>query len=608
MIVPMTKYDIVLFARQKEDFLDKLQNLGLVDITTTGWEPDDDQRELMLSIERHNTAVSRLKELAKDEAFVPGEPYGDGGEAYEKYLEASRNLDALDAEIAQAEKDAAELRAWGTFDPERLEQLRESGVILRFFSVYTREYEANIGEWAAHYNIQPINEEGGTTYFVVVAAPGEEVAINAQEMKAPTMPAGEKEAEILKLEKEREPWFKQMARAAASIDMIAEHGDAEKERLQLSQAASGAHEEAEGSLVIMEGWAPSEDSAKVEEMLAEYPNVFYIKSRPTPEDDTPTLLKNGKGMRMFEIIGSFYSQPKYGTMDLTRWFGPFYALFFGLCLADAGYGLIYFVLGLVMRFKLPKMRDLANLITILGASTIVCGVLMDSFFGLKLTGWAPFAGLRNYLIGPHMFYIALAIGVVQILFAMVLKMVLYTRRFGFKYALATLGWFLMLVTLLPTLADVLDISVPEAILAWSPLKLGILGVGAVLMLFMNKPGRNPFINFGSGLWDLYNNIVGFISDFLSYIRLFAIGLSGGILATVFNDLAVGLSSSLGVPVLQQIFLIVILLFGHALTIFMSSISAFVHPMRLTFVEFYKNAGFEDTQREFTPLKKNRKNK
>lgn len=123
---------------------------------------------------------------------------------------------------------------------------------------------------------------------------------------------------------------------------------------------------------------------------------------------------------------------------------------------------------------------------------------------------------------------------------------------------------------------------------------------------MNKPGRNPFINFGSGLWDLYNNIVGFISDFLSYIRLFAIGLSGGILATVFNDLAVGLSSSIGVPVVQQIFLIVILLFGHSLTIFMSSISAFVHPMRLTFVEFYKNAGFEDTQREFTPLKRNRK--
>lgn len=606
MIVPMTKYNIVLFAQQKEDFLNKLQDLGLMDITITSWEPNDDQRELILSIERHNTAISRLKELAKDENFVPGEPYSNGSEAYEKYLEASHNLDTLNAEIAQAEKDAAELKAWGTFNPEYLEQLRESGVILHFFSVYTHEYEANIVEWTEKYNIQSISEEGGITYFVAITGPDEEVAINAQEIKVPSTTAQEKEAEILKLNKEREPWLKQMARAAASIDMIAEHGDTEKERLQLSQAAASAQEEAEGSLVIMEGWTPSEDSAKVEKMLDEYPNVFYIKSRPTPEDNTPTLLKNGKRMRMFEIIGRFYSQPKYGTMDLTRWFGPFYALFFGLCLADAGYGLIYFITGLVMRAKLPKMRDLANLITVLGASTIVCGVLMDSFFGVKLTGWAPLAGLKNYLISDHMFYIALAIGVVQILFAMILKIVLYTRRFGFKYALATLGWFLMLLTLLPTLADVLDISVPESVLAWSPVKLVILIIGTLLMLFMNKPGRNPFINFGSGLWDLYNNIVGFISDFLSYIRLFAIGLSGGILATVFNDLAVGLSSSIGVPVVQQIFLIVILLFGHSLTIFMSSISAFVHPMRLTFVEFYKNAGFEDTQREFTPLKRNRK--
>ncbi len=604
MIVPMTKYDIVLFARQKEDFLSRLQDLGLVDITTTGWEPDEHERDLMLSIERHNTAVERLRALAKEDGFEPGEPYKNGDEAFEKYVEASRNLDELNAAIAQAQKEAADLRAWGSFDPQQLQELHDNGIILRFFSVFTREYEANIADWGSRYNIRQISADGANTYFVAIVGPGEEVAINAQEVKMPAVTAKDKETEIYFMEKGREPWLKQMARAAASVELIARHADGEKDHLHLRQAASSATEEAEGSLVVMEGWAPAKDAAKVDRMLAEYPNVLCIKSMPTPEDDIPTLLKNKKGSRMFEIIGGFYSQPKYGTMDLTRFFGPFYALFFGLCLADAGYGLIYFILGLVMRFKLPKMRDMANLVTILGLSTIVCGALMDSFFGMKLTGWAPFAWMKDYLIGPHMFYIALAIGVVQTLFAMILKIVTYARRFGFKYALATIGWMMMLVTFLPDLAKLLDVEVPASILAWSPAKIAVFGVGTFLMLFMNKPGKNPFINFGSGLWDLYNNVTGFISDFLSYIRLFAIGLSGGILAAVFNDLAVGLSGD--IPGLKQVFMIVILLFGHILTLFMSTISAFVHPMRLTFVEFYKNAGFEDTMRLFTPLKRSKK--
>ena len=604
MIVPMIKYDIVLFARQKEDFLNRLQELGLVDITTTGWEPDDNQRDLMISIERHNSAVAKLKELAKQKDFVPGKPYKNGDEAFEKYIEAARNIDELNAAIAQAEKEEEELQVWGFFNPKYLDELNKNGIILRFFSTYSREYDANIESWSQKYNIEKINDINGLTYFVVITEDDQEISLNAQEIKAPSIPAKEKKAEIHKLTEQKEPWLKQLARAAASIDMIAEHGEAEKGQLQLSQTATCANEQAEGTLVVMEGWAAKENAETVDEMLEKYPNVCFIKSKPTPEDDTPTLLKNSKGSRMFEIIGRFYSQPKYGTMDLTRWFGPFYALFFGLCLADAGYGLIYFIAGLIMRAKLPKMRDMANLITTLGFSTVVCGVLMDSFFGLKLTGWAPLSGLEAYLIGDHMFYISLALGVVQILFAMILKMILYTRRFGFKYALATLGWFLMLLTFIPTLAEVLGINTPESITEWSPVKYSILAIGAFLTLFLNKPDKNPFINFGSGLWDLYNNIVGFISDFLSYIRLFAIGLSGGILATVFNDLAVGLSGN--IPVIKQIFMLIILLIGHGITIFMSTISAFVHPMRLTFVEFYKNAGFEDTQRLFNPLKKSKK--
>ena len=92
-----------------------------------------------------------------------------------------------------------------------------------------------------------------------------------------------------------------------------------------------------------------------------------------------------------------------------------------------------------------------------------------------------------------------------------------------------------------------------------------------------------------------------MGDLLSYIRLFAIGLSGGILAMVFNQLAVGMSPD--IPVVKQLVMLLILLLGHGINLFMSTISSFVHPMRLTFVEFYKNAGFEMSMRSFDPLRK-----
>ena len=131
----------------------------------------------------------------------------------------------------------------------------------------------------------------------------------------------------------------------------------------------------------------------------------------------------------------------------------------------------------------------------------------------------------------------------------------------------------------------------------------VCGVGAALMLFFNSPGKNPLLNFGLGLWDTYNNLTGILSDVLSYIRLFAIGLSGGILATACKAPAAGFAPEGSGIIVRLLIMIPILLIGHGINLFMSTISSFVHPMRLTFVEFYKNAGFEMSMRSFEPLQK-----
>lgn len=604
MIVKMSKYTFVLYHKRQEEFLAGLQELGLVDITSANWEADEGERSMMLSLEQHRAAEQYFKELDKNPEFKAGEPYADGEEAFGKYVEASAALENLKGRIEKARKEADELGVWGDFSPADLRKLADDGIKLRFFSVYSTEFTSIKDKWGKEIIIEKISENGGHTYFVVVQSDGAgDIPFDAQEFKFPEMNVSEKEAQIAELESEAKEWEGVMARAYASREMISRHGESIKDNLEFSRVTNSGRREAEDTLVIMEGWATQESSEKVDTMLEEYTDVVSFKEKPTPHDDTPVVLKNRKWSNPFEIIGSFYSLPRYGTLDLTSFFGPFYMIFFGFCLGDAGYGLVLFLAGfLLRRMKGKAMKQIANLTFLCGGAAIVFGFLVGSFFGVNLGGLAMFEGLHDYFLTPdNLFFLSLGLGVVQIVFGLILNIVNKTRQFGFKYALGTLGWLMVLPAVVVLIFGML---MPEANLSVdfsSPFVYVPVILGLVLMLFFHNPEKKPWMNVGSGLWNTYNDVTGFLGDFLSYIRLFALCLSGGTLAVVFNDLAMGLSPD--IPVVKQLVMILILAFGHGINLFMSALGAFVHPMRLTFVEFYKNAGFESSQREFTPFKK-----
>ena len=608
MIARMSKYDFVLFAAQSADFIDRLRELGLVDITVAGWEPTEQDRQLLLDIEAGNKAVDFLKAWADEPGHKESkaQPYASGAEAFAGYLRTQREAAAAKAEIARLEKAADELRPWGDFDAARTQRLAEQGIVLRYFFTQRNTYDKASAEWSEQYALSEIARTDSTVWFIVVAAPGQEVNLDAQEMKAPQMDIREAERLAAAERAKLDALNGEFARAAASADLIAAHVAALKERLQGVQVEATARQAADGTLVIMEGWAETESSGKVDALLKEYPNVVFLKSDPTPEDNTPVKLKNGWFTRIFELVGDMYARPRYGTLDLTPFFAPFYMLFFGICLNDAGYGLILLGLGLWLLRKNRKpgmMRQAAWFATMCAAATILFGLFCGSFFGLNLKDYFPSVPFFDFQ--GKFFSIALAIGVVQILFGMLISICVTARTFGIRYAFGALGWFLIL------LACVVAGGLPMLNPAWTVPGFGtssvafyvVLGVGAFLMLFLNTPGRNPLVNVGSGVWNLYNNITGLLSDVLSYIRLFAIGLSGGVLALVFNSLAEGFVPEGANIAVRILIMLPILLIGHGINLFMSTISSFVHPMRLTFVEFYKNAGFEMATRNFEPLRK-----
>lgn len=602
----MNKYTLVLYHKAQEEFLSKLQELGVVDITTSGWEPNESEREVLGEIESHKAAIEAFATMKGAAKYAGGEPYADGKEAYEAYCEASARLESLTAQIAKASKEAEELSMWGDFEPESIARLEAEGILLHFYSCYSNEYAQGIAAWSENYTVELIAEHGGVSYFVVVGRKGEAAPqIDAQPIKSPTVNAAQKREEIEALKAELTAWERVMARCVASRELIAENANGLKDSLQFSQVSRSGDKEAEGKLIVLQGWAPEENAAEVDALLDGQSDVLYVKEKPTMEDDTPVKLKNGWFAKPFEFVGDFYAVPKYGTMDLTKYFAPFYMLFFGFCIGDAGYGATFFLIGLYMYLKKMKgMGLISQLVMWLGLGSIFFGLLVGNIYGVSLidSGVPEWYNNAMQTINDQLFYIALGCGIVQIIFALTLNVINTTIAYGFKYSFGTLGWLIILVDCL--LAFLLPMVGIEGFSFSSPLCLGILGVGAVLMLLLNNPNRNPLVNFGSGLWDTYNNLTGLLGDVLSYVRLFAISLSGGALAVVFNDLAGSLAPDM--PVVRQLVMFIILAFGHGINIFMSAIGAFVHPMRLTFIEFYKNAGFEAATRIYTPFEKSQK--
>lgn len=618
MIAPMTKYTFVLHHADYGDFLRRLQELGLVDITLSHWEPSDEQRKMVSAIGQMRQAYDRLKELAAREKKaseerpeeVDGhvEPYANAQETLERYQTAVKETERISGLIVKTRTEIEALRPWGAFDQSLVDKLRAQGIELRFFVASSRDFKDKGAEWAAAYPLETVAEEEGRVYLVM-ALPSGSGPVEADGLHGVKAPAGDylsREAELKRLEGELEKQHGILLRCAAGREMLREAEKSLKDDLQLSRALDGGGERrAEGSVVVLEGWVPTEAEAKVEAFIGDQ-NVVSVKDRPKPEDNPPVLLKNKKYPRLFEVIGNFYSLPKYGTMDLTPYFAPFYMIFFGFCLGDGGYGLLFVLAGLFMVLRMKgQMKQIGKLTIWCGAATMLFGTLTGNYFGVQLGNFEAFSRFRDhFLTFDNLFTLAIALGFVHLLFAMLLKVVKTTRLFGFRYALSTVGWMIVIVA---SLAAFLlpDVGVTGFQLG-SPAYWAVAGIGLFMMLFLNSPGKNPFVNLGSGLWNTYNDVTGLMGDVLSYIRLFALGLSGGILALVFNDLALGLSPD--IPVVKQLVMVVILIVGHGINIFMSSLSSFVHPMRLTFVEFYKNAGFEASQRAYEPLRKQAANK
>jgi len=251
-------------------------------------------------------------------------------------------------------------------------------------------------------------------------------------------------------------------------------------------------------------------------------------------------------------------------------------------------------------------EGLGPIITVLGIGTFVVGLFLGTAFGVSLldVSWYPDA-LKSLIISGNVagfdvqMVLALGIGVFHICLAMVVKALCYTKRFGLGETISIWGWVLLVVGGLIVAAMSMLLELPTETTKW--IIIGIGAVSALAIFVFNKPGRNPLLNIGAGLWDTYNMATGLLGDVLSYVRLYALGLAGGMLGGSFNSIALMVLGENATW--QWLPFVLILLFGHVLNILMSSLGAFVHPLRLTFVEYFKNSGYEGKGTLYQPFAK-----
>lgn len=601
MIAKMKKLTFLVYHKEYDAFLKSIRDLGVVHVATKAQGSAENaalQESIRLSA-RYTAAIKMLQGLNVQPAAAHTGDAGKGTEALAEIEDVQRQIQQVAHKLQAVEKELVQLEPWGDFDPKSVARLRDAGYQIDFYICSDKQFKE---EWVDLYNATEINHVGSKLYFVTVMPKGENIDLEVETAKLPDCSLSDLHVRKENLAKQSEALQVRLKDLAASVvpDLQAAQAQVHSQ-IEFSKVVLNTDSLADNKLMLLQGWAPADCVSKIKDFL-ESKEVYYEVADPTPEDDVPILLDNKGFFRLFEPIMRLYMLPKYNELDLTPFFAPFFMLFFGLCLGDSGYGL--FMLLAVTIYRLvaknisASMKPILTLVQLLGASTMVCGLLTGTCFGFNLYDiqLPLFQSLKEAisLDNQQMFNLSLILGGVQIIFGMILKAVNQTIQFGFKYAVATIGWLFILVS------TAIAFAAPGFMPMGGTVHMVFLAIGVLMAYLYNSPGKNVFVNIGLGLWDSYNMATGLLGDVLSYVRLFALGLSGGILASVFNSLAVGMSPDNVIA--GPIVMVLIFVIGHAINMFMNVLGAMVHPMRLTFVEFFKNSGYEGGGKEYKPFK------
>jgi len=346
---------------------------------------------------------------------------------------------------------------------------------------------------------------------------------------------------------------------------------------------------------VLHGWVKKRDLPELIKIVQNRKEAHVAEIEKEEDEVTPVAFKNNPVVSPFELIVNLYSPPNPKEIDPTPILMPFYATFFGICLTEAGYGLVITLitaLGLLLIKTNNGIRKFLRLFFILGIFTFIIGALIGTVFGINFDllppnlAWLREARYRIMIFDSSkdvltFFGLALALGVLHLLAGYFIKIYMLFRDGEWVEAVCDhLPWVFLLLA-----------PAPKVLMKWMPdhqqmlnyLFYALLALWALIILFFSERSSwNPIKRIGKGLFTLYG-VSSALGDVLSYSRLLALGLATGVIAGVMNTLARMVRQ---LPIIGIVGFVAVLFVGHLFNLFISGLSAFVHSIRLQFMEFF----------------------
>lgn len=642
MIEKMERIFLCGLAQDREKIISGLMKSGCVQLSDpaamSGYEEIRDQVELGSAdvyekeqlLSRLNQCIQTLKPYgAKKSIFqkrpevsfgeIAGEDTQGALEICQKVEELQKEMSAAKSRIAQEEFLQASLAPWRELDlpleetstesseillaavpvmvaPEELERRQEEQELGAYLSVVSEDKDQRYAavivhrEKAAGYQ-ELLRQSGATliTFDSLSGTAGENIAASRDRAKR-------EDKRIEELEKELAAYGERLSEVQLAWDSIQLSIDCQKAEQSLLRTQE---------TFLTEGWVPQRQKAKVEKSLSGY-TCFYEFREATEEDDPPVLLKNNKFVEPFEAITEMYALPAPHSLDPNPFMAPFFFVFFGMMLSDAGYGLVLAIAGLLGAKYLDmgvNGKKLLKMLGYCGISTVFWGAIYGSWFGDAIPKVTEvFFGNRvqvpmvlDPLTNPMpVLIMAFIVGYIHILVGMGLKAYLMIRRGHALDAFFDVGlWYFVLVGLVIFAGGQMVIG--SVLMAQIGQWMAIIGaVGLVLTQGRDK--KNPFMKLASGVLSLYD-ITGYFSDLLSYSRIMALGLATGVIGQVVNTMG----TLPGRNIIGAVLFVVIFLFGHLLNLAINALGSYVHTSRLQYVEFFGKF-FEGGGQAFRPLR------
>lgn len=585
----------------KEDTIKFLQKMGVVHIEPTvklAGEMEKKYAEIQQKARRVGQICEEMKRFRKGE--VGGSSLVPDDDLLSFCESRLSDLQELGRRKQVLQKLVEELEVWGNFDPARLRDLEEEGIFVQRFRV-----EGKVPpdfDFPEDVHVEVVSERHGLS-FITVHSGGPVQIPQAIHLRHPEMGLVQAGEELRTLNEKETKIIGECTAVADRLEMMqASHNGI---------LAEASYTECLGTLHSVEhlygvqGWIPAdaEDGLFREIESSKLPAMVTTRD-PLDDEIPPTLFKNNWFVRRIEPLLNLYGLPAYRSIDPSSFVAPFMILFFGVCMGDAGYGLVFLLLSTWFKSKWSYRGEgfllAMRLCQAFSISTIVIGVITGSIFGYEFTsrGWILVDLDINEGNPMILFYASLGLGVLHLSFSYLLGMIAAGTR---TEAMQKLGLALVLWGGVSLVSRNIWFVDPASTLnkVFGYTGWGLLVSGIVLTFVFASNSKRLLVRIGLGFWNIYG-LTGLVGDLLSYARLFGLGIATTAIAAVMNQLAGMVRDGAG-PVVGTVLAILLLVLGHSFNFAISILGSTVHSARLHFVEAFKSF-FQGGGIQYKPFK------